>query len=139
MVALTTILVLAFASAFVLTNAEITDCSKGLSVFKINGLGFWPDPAVKNANSTISFDYTVPEPGVTGGTATYSTTYNFIPFSPTVDDLCTQVACPILPGRYNQSTSSTFPDSSGSITSKIEWKDQNGVQLLCAQVKIKVS
>ena len=120
------------------TVATITDCSKGTSLFTVQGLGFWPDPAVKNANSTISFAYTVPEPGFTGGTASYAATYNFIPITPTVEDLCKNVACPILPGLYNMSTSSTFPDLNGQLTIKLEWKDLTGAQLLCAQIKTKV-
>jgi hypothetical protein len=118
--------------------ATITDCSNGKSLFSIQGLGFWPDPAVKNSNSTISFAYTVPEPGFSGGTATYAATYNFLPITPTVEDLCKNVACPILPGPYNMSTSSTFPDLSGSLTIKLVWKDLTGAQLLCALIKTKV-
>ena len=120
------------------TGATITDCSNGKSLFSIQGLGFWPDPAVKNANSTISFAYTVPEPGFPGGTATYAATYNFIPITPTVEDLCKNVACPMLPGPYNMSTSSTFPDLNGQLTIKLVWKDLTGAQLLCAQIKTKV-
>ncbi len=119
-------------------TASITDCSAGKSLFKVKALGFWPDPAIKNANSTISFVYNVPEPGFTGGTATYTATYNFIPLAPTVEDLCKNVICPIIPGPYNQSTSSTFPDVSGSLNIKIEWKDKTGAQLLCALIKTKV-
>jgi hypothetical protein len=130
--------ILSLAALATNTVATITDCSKGTSLFSIQGLGFWPDPAVKNDNSTISFAYTVPEPGFTGGTATYAATYNFLPITPTVEDLCKSVACPILPGPYNMSTSSTFPDLSGSLTIKLEWKDLTGAQLLCAQIKTKV-
>ena len=122
-----------------IANAAITDCSKGKSLFSIQGLGFWPDPAVKNENSSVSFAYTVPEPGITAGSVKYSVTYNFIPLSPTLDDLCSQVVCPLLPGSYNQTTSSVFPDLSGSVTVTIEWRDVSGSQLLCAQIKTKVT
>ena len=118
-------------------NAGITSCNKATAIFKINALGFWPDPAVRNENSTISFLYTVPDPGITGigATAVYTVTYNFIPLTPTVEDLCKNIACPVLPGTYNLSTSSTFPDVAGSLVSKIEWKNQDGAQLLCASIK----
>ena len=123
-----------------LTNAIalIKDCSNPTSLFKFNALGFWPDPAIKNENSTISFAYTTPGPTVTAGTAKYSYTYNFIPLSPTTTDLCTQTTCPIEPGTYNQSSSSTFPDVSGSLTIKVEWFNPDGAQLLCAQINTKV-
>jgi hypothetical protein len=103
----------------------------------VNGLGFWPDPAIKNANSTISFDYTVPAE-ITEGTAKYTYSFNGIPFQPTVEDLCTQTPCPIVPGTYNQSTSSDFPNVGGKIIIKIEWFDKNAINLLCAQVSTKV-
>jgi hypothetical protein len=79
--------------------------------------------------------YTAPSgTTITGGTATYSSTLNFIPFSPSVEDLCSQVTCPIVAGTYNQSSSSTFPEVSGKIVLKIEWKDQTNNQLLCVQI-----
>jgi hypothetical protein len=121
------------------TSASITDCSKGLSLFSIQSLQFYPDPAIKNENSTIAFTYTVPPPGVTGGTATYSATYNFLPLSPTVEDLCTSVACPIAPGPYYTSTTTIFPDLTGTLVAKIQWKDTSGVQLLCAEVRTKIA
>jgi len=125
--------------AFVATvSAQISDCSNGKSVFSILGLGVWPEPAVPNENYTVSFAYSVPEPGFTGGTATYAATYNFLPITPTVEDLCLSVACPILPGLYNTSSSSNFPDVSGSFAFKITWKDTAGAQLLCANIKTKV-
>lgn len=115
----------------------ITSCNKASALFKIDALGFWPDPAVRNENSTVSFLYTVPEPGIIGigATAVYTVTYNYIPLTPTIEDLCKNIACPVLPGTYNISTSSTFPDVSGTLVSKIEWKNQDGAQLLCASIK----
>ena len=125
-------------SLSVLVSASITDCSKGKSLFKVTGLGFWPDPAERNSNSTVSFAYTVPEPGFTGGTASYTATYNFIPLMPTVEDLCKSVRCPILPGPTNMSTSSVFPNLNGNLDARIEWKSLSGEQLLCALIKTKV-
>jgi hypothetical protein len=118
--------------------ASINDCGGGKSMFTVNALGFWPDPAFKNANSTISYDYTVPTT-INSGTAEYSVTYNFIPLSPTIEDLCTQTKCPILPGQYNQSSSSIFPDVSGSITIKTRWFDNAKNLLLCTFVQTKVN
>lgn len=129
---------LAFVTLFSSTAlASITNCNTN-SVFTVNGLGFWPDPAIKNANSTVSFDYTVPAE-ITEGTVKYTYSFNGIPFQPTVEDLCTQTQCPILPGTYNQSSSSDFPDISGKITIKIEWFDKAATSLLCAQISTKVA
>jgi hypothetical protein len=131
---------LAIAALFSSTAfAAITNCATN-SLFKIDNLGFWPDPAVSNSNSTVSFAYTVPGPDpITAGTAKYSIKYNFIPLTPTVEDLCKQTTCPILPGTYNQSASSDFPNVSGSITIKIEWFDAANKPLLCAQISTKVA
>ena len=118
-------------------HASITNCNTN-SVFTVNGLGFWPDPAQVAKNSTVSFDFTVPAV-VTAGTAKYSFSFNGIPFTPTTEDLCTQTTCPILPGTYNQSTSSDFPNVSGKIVTKIEWFNEAGDNLLCAQISTKAS
>jgi len=118
------------------TNASVTDCSNGNSLFKITSMSFSPDPTVPGQNSTLLLSMNVPEV-VNDGTATYSTTYNFIPFSPTVDPLCGTVNCPIQIGTLD--TYSSFPiDSSlsGSLQLKIEWKDTR--QLLCILIKTKV-
>ena len=118
-------------------HASIKSCAPK-SLFKINALGFWPDPAVKNQNSTVSFDYTVPGPDpITAGSVKYTVTYNYIPLTPTVEDLCTQTKCPILPGTYNQSTSSNYPDLTGSLTTKIEWFDPSNQPLLCALISTR--
>lgn len=121
-------------------TASITDCSTGSSVFKIGGLGFWPDPAVSNENSTISFLYTVPDPStITAGTAKYSYTMNYIPFQPSTEDLCTQTTCPIMPGTFNQSSSSNFPNANGLFDIKIEWFDEKQNLLLCAEIETTAS
>jgi hypothetical protein len=81
----------------------------------------------------------VPEQ-VTNGTATYTTTYNFLPFTPTVDALCgVTVSCPIYVGKLD--TVSTYPidaSLSGSLGIKIEWAELTGRQLLCVSIKTKL-
>lgn len=119
--------------------ASVTDCSNGGSLFTLTSMSFSPDPTVPGENSTLLLSMTVPQE-ITGGTATYSTTYNFIPFSPTVEPLCdTTVACPIQLGTLD--TISSFPVDptlSGSLSIRIEWKDPNAIQLLCVAIKTKV-
>ena len=136
---LITLLTVVAAIAVSPVEATIKNCAPK-SLFKINALGFWPDPAVKNANSTISFDYTVPGPDpITAGTVKYTVIYNSIPLTPTVEDLCSQTKCPIFPGTYNQSTSSNYPDLAGSLTTKIEWLDASQKSLLCAFISTRSS
>jgi hypothetical protein len=99
-------------------------------------MSFSPDPTVPGENSTLLLSMTVPEE-ITGGTVTYSTTYNFIPFAPTTEPLCdVTVACPIQVGEL--STVSTYPmdtTTTGSLAITIRWKDTTNRELLCVQIK----
>ena len=118
--------------------ASVSDCSNGASLFHLTSLSFSPDPTVPGQNSTLLLSMKIPEE-ITNGTATYSTTYNFIPLKPTTDDLCDTVACPIVPGSLD--TRSSYPIDktlSGSMTLKLEWKELTGRQLLCVSIKTKL-
>lgn len=129
-------------SMFVCSIASVTDCSNGVSLFKLTSMSFLPDPTVPGQNSTLLLSMTVPEEitVAAGASATYTTTYNFIPFSPTVDPLCdVTVPCPITVGSLN--TYSSFPIDptlSGTLQIKIEWKDMISRQLLCVLIKTKL-
>ena len=118
-------------------NASVTDCSKLTALFKITSLSFGPDPPIKGENSTLNVLMNVPAE-VTGGTVSYSVTYNFIPLSPTIEDLCTVApgGCPIAAGTLQTVSSIPFDGSlSGSLTFKIEWKDLRSQQLMCVSIK----
>ena len=118
-------------------SATVSDCSKATSLFKLTSMSFLPDPPVKGQNSTLFLSMNVPSV-VTGGTATYSATYNFIPLTPTTDDLCVvaPAGCPIQPGTLNTVSSIPFDGSLvGSLTFKIEWKDLAADQLMCVLIK----
>lgn len=135
-------LLTAILALFLSTNASgsVTDCSKATAVFSLTSLSFLPDPPVKGQNSTLLLSMNVPTE-VAGGTVTYSVTYNFIPLSPTTDDLCTVVpsGCPIHPGTLDTVSSIPFDGSlSGSITFKIEWKDLSQSQLMCVSIKTSI-
>jgi len=119
--------------------ASVSDCSSGKSLFTLTSMSFSPDPTVPGQNSTLLLSMSVPEQ-VTNGTATYTTTYNFLPFTPTVDALCgVTVSCPIYVGKLD--TVSTYPidaSLSGSLGIKIEWAELTGRQLLCVSIKTKL-
>ena len=70
-----------------------------------------------------------------GATAKYSTTYNFIPLTPTTDDLCADQKddlCPLAIGAHHSKSISTWPSGlSGTIVNTIEWADQDGQPILC--------
>ena len=132
-----------FAALFLLATsslASVTDCGAGKSIFQIQSQGFSPEPPVANEQYDYWFAYTVPD-GITvdAGTVKYSLTLNGLPFTPTVDDLCTQTVCPKVAGFYNESSSDVWPGGvSGKIVTKLEWVDANGNQLLCSQTTEKV-
>ncbi len=133
--------VLAFLTCVAgLVSATVTDCAPGTSLFQIQSQGFYPEPPVANEKYEYWFFYTVPD-GVTvdSGTTKYSLTLNGIPFTPTVDDLCSQTSCPKVPGSYNETSSDVWPSGiSGKIVTKLEWYDSNGALLLCSQTTERV-
>lgn len=125
-------------SLLVTAYASVSDCSNGKALLTIDSMSFAPDPTVPGMNSTLSLSLSVPEE-ITNGTVTYSTTYNFLPLTPTVEDLCATVACPITVGSLD--TVSSYPIStslSGTLTLKIEWVELTGRQLLCVSIKTKL-
>lgn len=121
------------------TQGQIEDCNKN-SVFHINSQDFQPNPPIVGQNATLWIDYTVPD-GVTvdSGTAKYSISLNGIPFSPTTDDLCTQIDCPQVPGTYNISTTNVWNGGiAGKVTSTIQWYDENSTELLCSRTTFRI-
>jgi len=128
------------AASYAASLSSVSDCSKGASQIKINSMSFLPDPPVKGQNSTLTLDLNNPS-NILGGTARYSITYNFIPLTPEVNDLCSQVSggCPIKTGPLNVVSSYPIdPSLRGTIGVKIEWKDTANLQLLCISISMKV-
>lgn len=117
---------------------SVKDCSAGKSAFKFTGGSLLPDPVKPGQDSSITINAEIPAGTyVDAGTAKYSFSFNGIPFTPTTEDLCSDVACPLLPGPYTNTTTSEFPAVSGKVVTKIEWFDTAGTQLLCAEVTAK--
>jgi hypothetical protein len=99
-------------------------------------MSFAPDPPIAGTNSTLLLSMNVPEE-INDGTATYTTTLNFIPFQPSTDPLCeTTIPCPIKVGQLDTTSSYPFPEGiSGTMTLKIQWADGAGRSLMCVQIK----
>jgi hypothetical protein len=76
------------------------------------------------------------------GTSKYSVTYNFLPLSPTVNDLCTEllnsnISCP-LSNHISSESKGTIPNGlSGLTTIKNEWFNENNLRILCMIFNIK--
>lgn len=128
-----------FSAAFASAYASLSDCSNGESLFKLTSMSFSPDPTVPGLNSTLLLSMDVPSE-ITNGTATYAYTYNFLPFSPTVDPLCdVTVPCPIQVGVLNTRSSYPIsPDLNGSLKIKVSWSDLNGNLLMCVLINTKL-
>jgi len=124
-----------FATASTAT-ASIVDCGPGL--FPIDVLAFSPDPPTAGKDSTITILYDVPA-GVelAGGIAQYTYVLNGLPFSPSQNDLCDDIACPIVAGTYNKTTVAPWPSLSGKLVSTMKWLGQDGELLLCMQITTK--
>lgn len=119
--------------------SSVSDCSNGAALFTLTSMSFSPDPTVPGENSTLLLSMNVPTE-VTNGTATYSTTYNFIPFSPTTDPLCyVTVDCPIQVGTLSTRSSYPIPaDLKGTMQIRITWNDMDGNLLMCVAVNTKL-
>lgn len=119
--------------------STIRDCGNGQG--RASLLAFDSQPASPKAgdNVTLWVAYDLPAPEITGGTATYSVTYNGIPFPPTVNPLCDETECPKPTGFNNETSSSIFPSGlSGKITSSVKWTDQNDDLVWCVETTWKV-
>ena len=129
-----------FAALFASSSSTVTDCGEGKSLFTINTQGFSPEPPIPNENATLWIDYTIPDnTNIDAGSCVYTFILNGIPFSPSTEDLCTQVSCPLVPGNYNLTSTSVWPGGiSGKIVTKIQWYDSSKNLLLCSQTTERV-
>lgn len=132
-------LLLAFASLASFVSATITNCGPN-SAFTVSRLVQTPDTYMSpGTNVTLTLTYNVPAE-ITAGTAVTSASLNGLPLTPTTEDLCTKVACPIAPGEHNGDSWFTFPSGvSGKIQSQVVWKDTAGNELLCLNSVMKTT
>lgn len=117
----------------------VRDCGGGKGRAPLLGFDSQPANPVAGDNVSLWVAYDLPAPAITGGTATYAFNLNGIPFTPTVEDLCTQTACPKETGFNNETSSSIFPSGvSGKIKSSITWKDQDNALVWCVETTWQV-
>lgn len=124
----------------VLSANTVKDCSSGTSLFKFTSGSLTPDPVIPGQDSSITINAQIPDGvNVTDGTAKYTFTLNGIPFPSETNPLCGQVACPLLPGPYTNTTTSVFPSGvSGKVTTRIQWYDTSNTLLLCTDITTRV-
>ena len=123
------------------TANSVTDCSKGTSVFKFTGGSLLPDPVIPGQDSSITLNAIFPDgTNIDAGTAKYSFSFNGIPFSPTVTDLCDSIVCPLAAGAHDGTSWFLFPTGvTGKIITKVTWQDSDGNQLLCISYSVKAT
>lgn len=125
--------------AILAASVTLRDCGDpSIDQAVITGYGFSPSIPVAGDPTELWVAYDL-KSNLTGGTATYSVNLNGIPFTPTVDDLCTQTTCPKEFGSYNETSHSTFPSGvSGKIVSKIQWKNQDDQPVWCLESTFRI-
>ena len=123
--------------------ATYRNCGSSSDLAKNLVISIVPDAAKAGQDVTTTFDYDL-DTVITGGTATYGFSFNGIPFSPTVNDLCEEQAggccpepCPLGIGHHSDKSITTFPSVSGKIITTIKWADQNGSPILCVEWTVK--
>jgi hypothetical protein len=116
---------------------SIQDCNTS-SVFQLTTLDLVPASPIPGQPLAMTVQFNNPGPVVRDGTVTTSLTYNFIPFSPTTEALCTNTACPLITGFNDRSTTNPWPDVTGSVTSVIKW-NLDEENLLCIKLSVKTA
>lgn len=125
--------------ALLVATVTLKDCGNpATDQAVITGFGFSPSNPSPGDPTELWVEYNLKSP-IVGGSATYSFSINGIPFTPTVDDLCTQTECPKDAGWYNETSHSTFPSGvSGKIVSKIQWTNQEAQPVWCLESTFKI-
>ncbi len=127
-------------SAYTITGpffGSVSDCGGTAGLFMIDSLSLYPDTPISGQNITLFMNYSVPDNmTITGGTAEYDVTWNYIPFEPTTEPLCQNVPCPLGPGHYTNQSASQWPSGvSGYIASQMKWWDTEDRLLLCVEIQ----
>lgn len=120
-------------------SVSLKDCGNpSTDQAQITSMGFSPSSPVAGDETTLWVAYDL-KSNLTGGNATYSVSLNGIPFTPTVDLLCTQTACPKGISFYNETSSSPFPSGiSGKVVSKIQWTNQDNLPVWCVETTFRI-
>jgi ML domain len=118
------------------STVALRNCGSSSDQATITSFGFSPENPVAGDQTDLWVAYDL-KSDLTGGTATYTVSFNGIPLPATKEDLCSQTACPKAPGSFNETSSSEFPNVSGKIVSKISWTDQNSKPVWCIEATFR--
>ena len=125
-------------------HTSFRNCGSSSDTAKNLVISITPDSPKGGQEVTTIFKYDLSKE-VMSGKASYGFTFNGIPFSPTVDDLCADQAggccpdpCPLSVGAHENKSLSNFPEGvSGKIVTTIKWTDQDNDQILCVEWTVR--
>ena len=123
------------------TQFKVVSC--GISTDLMQSVKLSVDPILPVTDYKLFLDGDL-SANVTGGKSEYTVTYNFIPLSPTTNDLCTEinssnVTCPLYLGPFASESSGKIEQGlSGSVTIKNQWFNENNQRILCMLFTIKI-
>ena len=120
------------------STVTLRNCGSPTDQAPITGMGFEPQNPNPGELTELWVAYDLKTP-ITGGTASYSYSFNGIPFSPTIEDLCTQTSCPKEVGTYNETSTSDFPSGvTGKIITTIKWANQDSKPIWCTELTFRI-
>jgi len=128
-------------STSAVTQFTVKNC--GINTDLVQNLLLSVDPVLPQTDYTLLIDGDLSKE-VSGGKSEYDVTYNFIPFGPNVQDLCTELkdtntTCPLKVGNIGIKSKGTIPTGlSGTLTIKNQWFDLTGARILCMVFSIKI-
>jgi len=116
-------------------------CSAPNALAKNLAVSVSTDTPAKDEVVFTTFDFDLDAP-VVSGTAYYDVTLNGFPYSATAP-LCQETQksgdpCPLLPGHHREVSNATNTVT-GKLVTKITWKDDANVEILCAQITTKTA
>jgi hypothetical protein len=81
-----------------------------------------PVAPISGDYAVVTVDYTLYAP-ITKGTAKYEASFNGFPLEPTVNDLCTDVDCPLVSGANQYQTAFQMGDGTihGTLGATVTW------------------
>lgn len=103
-----------------------------------------PSAPVSGEYAILTVDYTL-DKDVQGGTAKYEASFNGFPLTPTIDDLCADLAestspCPLLAGPIHYQSAVQMGDGAthGTLDAKVTWTDDLGTEILCWEFVVRI-
>lgn len=121
-----------FLAALTIYKGTIEDCTAPRSLGTVIEAGIYPKNPTAGDLSYLWVNFYLSKQ-VYSGRITYSTSWNYIPMEPVVEDLCHQMICPIYTGFYNISGNTTFPDIHGLVEVTTEWADSDNTPIWCVK------